>query len=106
MRGERKEEQVKVSGKEIHKVLERGPEFAFEKLQEFNNDVQTLTQRMSDLYHQDEETLMILSLFGVSVKVTVTAQIGEATPSLIGEYGVGSELSYKPKEDANGVQEQ
>ena len=86
--------------------MERGPEFAFEKLQEFNNDVQTLTQRMSDLYHQDKETLMILSLLGVSVKVIVAAQIGEANQSIIGEYEVGSELSDKPKENADGVQEQ
>ena len=91
---ERKEEQVKVSGKELLAVMDKGPEFAFEKLKEFNNDVATLTQRMSDLYHADEETLMLFTMLGVAVKVTVTMANGE---SVLGEFGIGSVMSDAPK---------
>lgn len=94
MGSERKEEQVKVSGKELAAVIDKGPEFAFEKLKEFNNDVQTLTQRMSDLYHADEETLMLFTMLGVAVKVTVTMGNGKET---IGEFGIGSEMQDAPK---------
>lgn len=102
MGSERKEEIKKVSGKELAAVADKGPEFEFEKLQEFefeklqefNNDVQTLPQRMSALYHQDKETLMILSLLGVSVKVTVTMNNGE---NVLGEFEVGATLSDTPK---------
>lgn len=100
---ERKEEVKKVSGKALHDVLDRGPEFAFEKLKEFNNDVATLTQRMGDLYHADEETLMIFTMLGVAVKVTVTMDNGK---SILGEFGVGAEIQPAPKEDADGIQEQ
>jgi len=102
---ERKEEQVKASGKDLVTVIEKGPEFAFDKLREFSDDVQTLTQRMSDLYHQDDETGMILSLLGVKVKVTITIQPGDDEPSLIGDYEVGASLSLVPEEDADGIQE-
>ena len=93
---ERKEERVKVSGKDILAVIEKGPEFAFNKLQEFNNDVQNLTRRMSDLYHQDDETATILSLLGVKVTVKITIQPGKGAPSLIGHYEVGARLSDGP----------
>ena len=91
---ERKEETKKVSGKELVAVIDKGPEFAFDKLKEFTNDVQTLTQRMADLYHADEETLMLFTMLGVAVKVTVTMANGE---SVLGEFGIGSEISDAPK---------
>lgn len=100
---ERKEEIKKVSGKELYDVIDKGPEFAFEKLQEFTNDVSTLTQRMADLYHADEETAMLFAMLGVAVKVTVTMGNGEST---LGEFGVGAEVHHAPKEDTNGIQEQ
>lgn len=96
MGSERKEEQVKVSGKALHDVLDKGAEFAFGKLKEFNNDVQTLAQRMSDLYHADEETLMLFTMLGVAVKVTVTMGNGKET---IGEFGICSEMSDVPKDN-------
>lgn len=94
MSSERKEETKKVSGKELAAVIDKGPEFAFDKLKEFTNDVQTLTQRMADLYHADEETLMLFTMLGVAVKVTVTMGNGKET---IGEFGIGSEISDAPK---------
>lgn len=96
MGSERKEEQVKVSGKALRDVLDKGSEFAFEKLKEFNNDVQTLTKRMGDLYHADEETLMLFTMLGVAVKVTVTMGNGKET---IGEFEIGSEMSDVPKDN-------
>ena len=96
MRSERKEEQMKVSGKALHDVLDKGAEFAFGKLKEFNNDVQTLTHRMADLYHADEETMMLFTLLGVAVKVTVTMGNGEC---VLGEFGIGSEMCDVPKDN-------
>lgn len=96
MGSERKEEQVKVSGKALHDVLDKGAEFAFGKLKEFNNDVATLAQRMSDLYHADEETLMLFTMLGVAVNVTVTMGNGE---NVLGEFEVGATISDAPKDN-------
>lgn len=99
----RKEEIKKVSGKELAAVADKGTEFAFEKLKEFTADVRTLSQRMMDLYHADDETLMLFTMLGVAVKVTVTMDNGE---DVLGEFEVGAEMHDAPKEDVNGVQEQ
>lgn len=100
---ERRAEVKKVSGKELAAVADKGPEFAFEKLKEFTADVRTLSQRMMDLYHADDETLMLFTMLGVAVNVTVTMNNGE---NVLSEFGVGAEMHDAPKEDADGVQEQ
>lgn len=96
MKHERKEETKKVSGKELAAVIDKGHEYAFEKLKEFTADVQTLAQRMADLYHADEETLMLFTMLGVAVKVTVTMGNGE---DVLGEFEVGATLSDAPKDN-------
>lgn len=86
---ERKEEVKKVSGKELAAVIDKGHEYAYEKLHEFTADIRTLSQRMMDLYHADDETLMLFTMLGVAVKVTVTMDNGK---NVLGEFGVGAEM--------------
>lgn len=59
---------IGVTGEQIDRIIEEGPEKAFEIFQEYVQDVQTLTERMHDLYKAEP----VLPMFGVKVKVVVS----------------------------------
>lgn len=96
----------KVSGEKVKEILDRGSDYAFDKMQEYCKDVQTLCERMKDLYHADDEVAMLFSILGLKVKVTVECQSGDIKLPLL-NFGCGATLNEVNTEgDNDGVQEQ
>lgn len=58
------------TGKQIREVLEKGPDYAKELFADFLKDVETLTDRIHDLYHNGEQGILF-ALMGVEVTIDV-----------------------------------
>ena len=78
-----------VSGEQINKILEEGPEKAFDIFQEYVQDVTTLTERMQDLYKAEP----LLAMLGVNVKVEVFMDEISAMNVEFGCKGLGETLN-------------
>ena len=60
-----------VKGSDVKKIIDKGPEYFYETLRGYINDVHTLTERMQDLF---EENLIVYTLSHLQVTVKVHAK--------------------------------
>ena len=65
-----KSEEHVVSGAEIAAVIDKGPDYASQKFDEFLKDIETISDSISNLYH-DGDNSNIFTLLGVKVDISV-----------------------------------
>ena len=66
-----KSEEHVVSGAEITAVIDKGPDYASQKFDEFLKDIATIADSISNLYH-DGDNGIVFTLLGVKVDISVT----------------------------------
>lgn len=65
-----KSEEHVVSGAEITAVIEKGPDYASQKFDEFLKDIETISDSICNLYH-DGDNSIVFTLLGVKVDISV-----------------------------------